>query len=689
MSTPFTKAKWIWLDAERYPDHQESAYTFFCEKKSYCVAHFKKTFFCEETVAQSTTYVSADCKYLLWLNDEIVSRGPAAVGGDYGNTQPLGYRFFDRPYLAYRKGENTVEALVVLQPAMESDYSDGHGGFIFESDIVYASGREKRFISDESWAARKDEAFERTFYTDLTKKSGPFFPAEVSEFPRHLVEKNIPELACTPHRPVGDGEFAVREGGSVLLDFGKVFSGYLRLFGRSEGESALTMEFFEREGYPITFRDSGKEHLKLPEGPFAFTHLHLRSARYVKITAERGGAVFRAAFDHVVYPALRRGSFRCSDERLERIYEVCVRTTLNCMNTYHMDSPVHQEAIGCTGDYLIQSLVGYYAFGDTALTRLDLWRDCRYFELKNGHRLHTAYGIIWVEWLLDYVRYSGDMDFLAQAENALNILMARYESYLDENGIVSRSHNFWFIDWSLPEGIGMEDAKIVWQAALTAFTYRGFACAAELMYRLGKTALAEHYDCVAAAIRRGFCTVFWDEERGLYFGGLERDGTVGRKYFGTQENILAVLFGLTDRDPVAIMEKVVNDGSLTQPQPYFMHFLFQALNKVGLFEKYALGLLLQWVDLLAECDSSLKEIRGEMPGCDYSHAWSATPAFVMPALILGVSPAADGFAKIGFEPHLCGLEWAEGVIPTPHGDYFVRIDANGKKMVKLQGEKVS
>jgi hypothetical protein len=36
--------------------------------------------------------------------------------------------------------------------------------------------------------------------------------------------------------------------------------------------------------------------------------------------------------------------------------------------------------------------------------------------------------------------------------------------------------------------------------------------------------------------------------------------------------------------------------------------------------------------------------------------------------VLGIRPAKPGFAEFDVAPRLCGLEWAEGVVPTPQGN---------------------
>jgi hypothetical protein len=44
---------------------------------------------------------------------------------------------------------------------------------------------------------------------------------------------------------------------------------------------------------------------------------------------------------------------------------------------------------------------------------------------------------------------------------------------------------------------------------------------------------------------------------------------------------------------------------------------------------------------------------------------------ILPAHVLGVRPTRPGFGEFEIRPHLAGLEWARGVIPSPKGDIHV------------------
>ena len=63
------------------------------------------------------------------------------------------------------------------------------------------------------------------------------------------------------------------------------------------------------------------------------------------------------------------------------------------------------------------------------------------------------------------------------------------------------------------------------------------------------------------------------------------------------------------------------------------------------------------------------------------HGWSAGPVPWLHQAILGVHPTADGFSVVRFTPHLGDLEWADGRIPTPHGEIAVRLRREGDRPV--------
>ncbi len=56
----------------------------------------------------------------------------------------------------------------------------------------------------------------------------------------------------------------------------------------------------------------------------------------------------------------------------------------------------------------------------------------------------------------------------------------------------------------------------------------------------------------------------------------------------------------------------------------------------------------------------------------FCHAWSCAPLYEYLAEILGIKPAAPGFSQVVIEPKPLGFSWARGGIPTVNGDISVK-----------------
>src|SRR5262249_60105565 len=61
-----------------------------------------------------------------------------------------------------------------------------------------------------------------------------------------------------------------------------------------------------------------------------------------------------------------------------------------------------------------------------------------------------------------------------------------------------------------------------------------------------------------------------------------------------------------------------------------------------------------------------------------SHGWAAAPTTYLTGDVLGVTPTSGGFSTFSVLPHTAGgPTWAEGTVPTPHGDITVAWHATG------------
>ena len=174
----------------------------------------------------------------------------------------------------------------------------------------------------------------------------------------------------------------------------------------------------------------------------------------------------------------------------------------------------------------------------------------------------------------------------------------------------------------------------------------------------------------------------YDKERGLFFEGLNTETpkellgqymprNVEKRYYRRHANILACYAGILNKDESKkLLEKVYNDNSLGEVQPYFMHFWLEAILRNGLASKYTLSLLNLWKNSIRECPKGLVE--GFYPPeptykFDYSHAWGGTPLYSLPLALSGLEILEAGYKKIRLHPNLLSLDFAHIEIPTPYG----------------------
>jgi len=164
----------------------------------------------------------------------------------------------------------------------------------------------------------------------------------------------------------------------------------------------------------------------------------------------------------------------------------------------------------------------------------------------------------------------------------------------------------------------------------------------------------------------------YDNERGLYRDSLEQ------ATFSQHTQAMAILTGaVPESERQALMERVLEDSSLTQAGYYFKFYIFEALREAGLGNRY-IEQLAPWQEMLALGLTTTPE--QPPPSRTDSHAWAAHPNRGLLATVLGIRPAEPGFKSVMITPHLGSLQDVEGRMPHPLGLIEVkmrRIGAGG------------
>lgn len=691
---------WIWLNDKIYSGYQrnfpnESAIPQAeREKFPYCAAEFTKKYEFNKKIEKAVLSVSGDNFFHLFVNGRFEGMGPVLPGGDFLCKRPAPKHYENTYEISINGFSAEFFARVRLLPHKVCDYSRGHGGFMLKARLIFEDGSEKTVETDETWQGRRNTAYTGFCSFDSTVREDAFSFSQVIRDRWHAQRAPI-EMLC--FEDVCRREFTVSRGekGSFTVELPKIYGAYPIFV--SDGKCRMTALTSELEGQ-VTEKETA-----VFGGAGEYFSFHMHSVGFVRLEIENTDDrdvnvcfILRASF----YPVHKTGSFVCDDEDFNKVYDVCMHTLKICRQTIHLDSTKHQELLACTGDYYIDSLMTVYMFGDMKLSEFDLLRTADWIVLNNGRMFHTTYSLIWVQMLRDVYMVTGSMELLKSCEKALDRLLERFETYMDDTGVIAYPPDFMFVDWTVVDGYSMHHPpKALGQTVLNCFYYQALKNGGEIYGYLGEENKAR--ECAAKAERffTDFNREFFDGEKQLYFDG-KNDAYGGyahyavynseKRYFTKYPNILACLYGLCEGEKaVSVLERIIFNEDMQDIQPYFMHYMIGAVRKAGLFGKYGMKLLERWKDVVRECDKGLKEgwiAPEEGYSFDHSHAWGGTVGYQLPSVISGMEIKEPGMKKLIFRPELYTLNRADIKIPTVYGDIVLNLKKGEKPVISAPGE---
>ena len=427
ISAKETFAKWIWLDTKTYSEFQESPAVIGLEYDTadfkYCVAEFSAEYQYDKEISKVKLRVSGDAQFRLWMNGEIVGIGPASSGGDFLTEEALPWHYANHYELEATGTMLRFFAQVQLLPQVLTEFSQGHGGFYLEGEVIFTDGTSHCFGTDENWRVRKNNRFAAPKVYDESIAPDGWHRAEIVENRWNLMDAPIPMLTLEPISPqsckkqeeadaeiVEESRVKVCVGDKVTVLFDKIYSAYLGI--RADGPCRLTLGYFELEG-----DKESQEKIALTKAGEFFT-FRLHSVGGMRIQVEKAGEEDGDCveiepfllFSH--YPVEREGTLKTSDALLNKVYDVSKWALKICRQTIHLDSPKHQELLACTGDYFIETKMTAFTFGDMRLAQEDIRRTARWLEINDGRMFHTNYSLIWVQWIWFTYLFTGDVSLL-------------------------------------------------------------------------------------------------------------------------------------------------------------------------------------------------------------------------------------------------------------------------------------
>ncbi|HXQ16630.1 MAG TPA: alpha-L-rhamnosidase C-terminal domain-containing protein [Caulobacteraceae bacterium] len=506
---------------------------------------------------------------------------------------------------------------------------------------------------------------------------------------------------------------------TILLDFGKIMTGRPCL--EIEARGGEVVEIACAESLPGEWRPEGlREDARLRPKPWlgADTHLFRYRAKAGVQTFERfewcairwmqltvrdapDGVVFRGLGANLCnYPVEQRGRFTSSDPVLDQLWATGAYTLRQCMHDAWEDCPSREQR-QWLGDVTVENLAGWAAFGPSVapLTAKFLSQAAESQRPDGLTQMfapgdHRTDGLLIPDWTLQWIlaagdhwRYAGDLPTIAAIFPSIVKALAWFERLLSPAGLVADMPYWHFMDWA---GVGRYGEA----AALNAQLAGAFAVAAELAAAVGWPSEAERFAARGRAIGAALQTRHWDARRCVFVDVVdpatgEREPRVSQHGNAAialwtdapADRIGAALNRITDSNRLTFTPAppIAPTGDALEPEEgvvlantFYSHFVYAALARHGRLGEALRLMRERYGPMLARGATTLWE--SFEPTASLCHGFSATPTYQLSRHILGVAPAAPGFASVALSPDLADLDHAEGLVPTPRGEVEARLE---------------
>jgi hypothetical protein len=682
-------------------------------------------------------YVSADNRYKLYVNEVLVSLGPAL-----GDIKHWNYETVD--IAAYLKaGKNVVSAKVWnegdLKAVSQFSYRTG---FILQG----AKDDTKILNTNASWKCIRDNSYtplrqtvrgyyaagageridmqfqvkdwEKISFDDSSwKQAAPIVIARSdTRNSWNMVPSILPQMEMTVQRLV---KLRKAEGVTVPTSFPSVKAPVT--VPANSTSSILLDQTFYTNAYPtlnfsggknskiiITYSEglydakgakhnrneidgktiSGRRDTIISDGTANqnFTSLNYRTYRYVELKVETKESPlviedFYGTFTG--YPFKLNAKIEAGNADISKIFEIGWRTARSCAVETYMDCPYY-ERLQYIGDARIQLFVSYYNSGDDRLAKnalnlmsysrqLDGYTLSRYPDTQD--QIIPTYSLWYITMLYDYLMYGSDPDFVTNKLLGTRQILNYFISYQVADGSLKNVPGWNFTDWvpAWQRGTG-PIGKDGSSSLMDLQLLHALQAAVKLEEAKGSKEYAVFYNDLASKLIQTIKIKYWDSSRKLFADTPEKDK------FSQHTNSLAILAGIVKGpEATSIGRAMLSDTTLAPSSIYFKYYLHLALSEAGLGDDY-----LSWLDIWRKnielgltTWGETSEVESTRSDC---HAWGASPNIEFFRTILGITSDSPNFRTVKIEPHPGTLKNISGEMPHPSGIISVKYTLLGSNL---------
>ncbi len=465
-------------------------------------------------------------------------------------------------------------------------------------------------------------------------------------------------------------------GAEIVFDFGCEFHGGAQISAyKNSGKTAikLHLRFGESVGEalaPLGFKGACNDHsardFSVEVMPYSsneygatgyrFLYIKNESDYEVKIKTVQGIAIYQP-YEYV-------GSFECSDERLNKIYDVSAYTCHLCMQNQLWDG-IKRDRLVWIGDMSPELKTIKYVFGDTPEIANGLRLSAEDATLPKWVNTIPTYSLWWLINLEEWCAYTGNYALMDEHKDYALALIKQIIDNTDKDGDFTAGQ---FIDW--PTKVAKE-AKDGTRAILILCLK---ACKKICRY-FGEAALESECDSVKS----------------------RADKKIGNPGEYKQIAALLKLAEIADKN----CDNVLKQGGAKGFSTFMSYYILTAMAKVtdtdsvlsALTEYYG-GMLdmgattfwedfdIKWLENAGRIDELPQEDKSDIHGDNGNycylgyrhslcHGWSSGPVPFLTEHVLGIEFVDGSCKKIRVTPNLGSLKFAKGSVATPFGKVTV------------------
>lgn len=485
---------------------------------------------------------------------------------------------------------------------------------------------------------------------------------------------------CTIINPSPDGDV------QVIYDLGMQNVGYYDF--DLVAEAGLVIDMFEIEHIFSDGRLQGTDLYQngmryiCKAGRNKFTSLKRRSGRYLIIIFRNQNSdvkIRNFKLFESTYPVEYKGSFRCSDDFMNRLWEISAHTLKLCMEDTYTDCPLYEQTLW-VGDARNESLFAYPVFGAWDLSKRCIRIAAESIETlpmvgsqvpSCWDTLIPIWSFLWEISVWEYYFETGDKDFLQEMWGAMVENIAESERRIDQDTGLFSSPTWNLFDWS---GSDISQKIVIHNSMFLVGALQAAIKCAEV---LGEKELIKHWTKLENRLKVNI-NKYWDVEKSCWPDSLNDDGKAVDSQ-SIHNNFLSLLYNIVDEDKRSEAERIFlnpPESMVKVGSPFAMQYVYETLDKLNLPEQIISKFYSSYRIMLEEDATTVWEVfANSLAGLEltrsHCHGWSSSPNYFLNRIVLGIKMTKAGAKAFTISPNIDGFKWASGSCATVRGEVKV------------------